>query len=79
MSTVVVTNSVLKTELVDGDNYTIELIDDNVYYPLVLDDTNLNLMAQDIVATAGVILKSPNGTKYRLKVDDAGSLSTEVV
>lgn len=30
-------------------------------------------------ATKGVILTSPNGTKYRIKVDDAGALSAEVV
>lgn len=28
--------------------------------------------------TQGLILKSPNGTRYRIKVDDAGALSTEV-
>lgn len=27
----------------------------------------------------GLILKSPNGTRYRIKVDDSGALSTEVV
>lgn len=30
-------------------------------------------------ATKGVILTSPNGTKYRITVDDAGALSTAVV
>lgn len=30
-------------------------------------------------ATKGVVLTSPNGTKYRITVDDAGALSTAVV
>lgn len=30
-------------------------------------------------AGAGLILKSPNGTRYRLKVDNAGALSTEAL
>ena len=29
--------------------------------------------------TKGIILKSPGGTRYRIKVADGGSLSTEVV
>lgn len=36
-----------------------------------------DLHVQD--ATKGVILTSPNGTKYRVTVDDAGTLSTAVV
>ena len=30
-------------------------------------------------SSAGIILHSPNGTLYRIKVDDAGVLSTEAV
>lgn len=30
-------------------------------------------------STKGIILNSPGGARYRIKVDDAGNLSTEIV
>lgn len=33
----------------------------------------------DDCSTNGVVLKSPNGTLFRIKVDDSGTLTTERV
>lgn len=45
-------------------------------------DAPLNMNRGDVVfarTQEGVVLKSPNGTNYRIKVDDAGALTTEAV
>ena len=47
-----------------------------------LDSSGALSTSTDIHVTdsnAGIILHSPNGTLYRIKVDDAGVLSTELV
>lgn len=39
----------------------------------------LEIDVEFLLSTVGIILRSPDGTRYRVKVSNAGALSTEVV
>jgi hypothetical protein len=63
---------------VDSDNYKVHIWDGAAFFRLV----SQNVVSEDIEitdATKGIILRSPNDTRYRITVDNAGVISTTVV
>jgi len=66
----------LEADITDLDKYTKTEVDSAV-------NVKANIVGVDDIEITdtlkGVILKSENGTRYRIKVDNSGTLSTEVV
>lgn len=58
-----------------GNRFRVNATRPEIHGPCVMLDSDLTFLA----AGTGPVIQSPNGTKYRLTVDDAGALSTVVV